>query len=163
MQQQGIATADGHIAVWVHLPRGLADVAAAEVAETGGSISEMVEAGLRWRLSRRVDKGLPDWRFLSIVAFVCFMEGISEDDLRSQNRSRQLVEARQLVVHLARQWTPMSLPEIGRFLGDRDHTTILHAEQQAKRKVKETLVFPRKVRMAEQGLSLVPTTEAAAV
>lgn len=51
---------------------------------------------------------------------------VSVIDLRSGRRDKALVKARHIVMYLARDLTLMSLPQIGRYLGDRDHATILH-------------------------------------
>jgi hypothetical protein len=52
--------------------------------------------------------------------------GISHVDLLSHRRTKELVKPRHIVMHLARKYTGRSLPEIGRWLGGRDHTTIMH-------------------------------------
>ena len=44
-----------------------------------------------------------------------------------KDRFREHARARQVAMYLSRQLTPMSLPEIGRRFGDRDHTTVIHA------------------------------------
>jgi len=48
-------------------------------------------------------------------------------DLKAQRRTAQVVKARQIAMYLAKTMTEMSLPEIGRRFGGRDHTTVLHA------------------------------------
>jgi chromosomal replication initiator protein len=55
--------------------------------------------------------------------------GVTIDDLRSQNRSRSIVQARQISMYLVRDLTDLSLPKIGEVFGGRDHTTVLHACQ----------------------------------
>jgi chromosomal replication initiator protein len=45
-------------------------------------------------------------------------------DLVSARRSRDVSVPRQVAYWLARQLTPLSLPQIGRHLGLRDHTTV---------------------------------------
>ena len=53
--------------------------------------------------------------------------GISLLDLYSQRRTRNVCLPRQIIMWRARYETSRSLPEIGRALGGRDHTTVLHA------------------------------------
>lgn len=48
-------------------------------------------------------------------------------DLTSQRRHRNIVKARHIAIYLCRQMTALSLPEIGRHFGNRNHTTILHS------------------------------------
>jgi chromosomal replication initiator protein len=55
--------------------------------------------------------------------------GIAQATLTSKSRRASLVQARSVVVHLARRLTDLSYAEIGRVLGGRDHSTIMHADQ----------------------------------
>jgi chromosomal replication initiator protein len=48
-------------------------------------------------------------------------------DMHSKKRSRNIARPRQVAMCLAKDLTPMSLPEIGEAFGNRDHTTVLHA------------------------------------
>lgn len=48
------------------------------------------------------------------------------DDLTSTRRSKDLVLARQTAMYLLRKETKLSLAEIGRVLGGRDHSTVIH-------------------------------------
>ena len=43
-----------------------------------------------------------------------------------RDRSREVTFPRQIAMHLLREETDASLPEIGQVLGGRDHTTIMH-------------------------------------
>jgi chromosomal replication initiator protein len=52
--------------------------------------------------------------------------GITVDEIVSKNRSRRIARPRQLVMYLARGETKASLPQVGRALGNRDHTTVLY-------------------------------------
>ena len=49
--------------------------------------------------------------------------------LDSKQRTRSLARARQMAMSLARELTSLSLLEIGRDFGGRDHTTVLHASR----------------------------------
>lgn len=51
------------------------------------------------------------------------------EDLSSSKRAREVVYARQIAMYLARELTSLSLPEIARGFGGRDHTTVLYAHR----------------------------------
>lgn len=50
-------------------------------------------------------------------------------DLKSKRRSRDVARPRQVAMKIAKEWTNMSLPQIGDAFGGRDHTTVIHACQ----------------------------------
>ena len=52
---------------------------------------------------------------------------IKVSDLLSKKRTRVIARPRQIAMSLARELTQLSLPEIGSFFGDRDHTTVMYA------------------------------------
>ncbi|MCK0113476.1 chromosomal replication initiator protein DnaA [Ornithinimicrobium sp. F0845] len=62
---------------------------------------------------------------------------ISVDDLCGTSRSRALVNARQVAMYLSRELTDMSLPQIGKEFGGRDHTTVMHAERKIRQLIGE--------------------------
>jgi chromosomal replication initiation ATPase DnaA len=61
-----------------------------------------------------------------ILATVSRFTGISQKEILGQHRNRDIVLARQAVMYFCARRTNKSYPQIGRFLGDRDHTTVLH-------------------------------------
>lgn len=63
-------------------------------------------------------------------------------DLHSNSRLRVIARPRQIAMTLAKELTPLSLPEIGEAFGGRDHTTVLHA----CRKIKELQQTDAKVK-----------------
>jgi len=52
---------------------------------------------------------------------------IGVSDIRGKRRTRSFAYPRQIAMHLARELTDFSLPQIGEYFGGRDHTTVLHA------------------------------------
>lgn len=68
----------------------------------------------------------PDLSVSGITAAVADYYGLQVDDIVGQSRTRKVARPRQLVMYLAREETDSSLPQIGRELGDRDHTTVLY-------------------------------------
>ena len=53
--------------------------------------------------------------------------GVEREALLARDRRPAVATARQVAMFLARELTEHSLPEIGRGVGDRNHTTVLHA------------------------------------
>ena len=66
-----------------------------------------------------------------IIAIAARVAGVTPDELTSARRQKALVSARRLAVVLLMRHTRLSSVAIGRRLGDRDHTTILHARNKA--------------------------------
>ncbi len=63
----------------------------------------------------------------SIQTIVCKFFKISKNEMLSPRRSRYLVRPRQTAIYLSKMLTSKSLPEIGRFFSNRDHTTVIHS------------------------------------
>lgn len=61
-----------------------------------------------------------------VVRYVCRYYGIEEKQIKSQLRSKNISEPRQIAMYLIRQLTKMSFPDIGQYFG-RDHGTVHHA------------------------------------
>jgi chromosomal replication initiation ATPase DnaA len=61
-----------------------------------------------------------------IIGAVCDKYKVSRTDLLSTRRSAYIVRPRHIAMYLAKKLTLRSYPEIGRQLGGRDHSTIIH-------------------------------------
>ena len=64
-----------------------------------------------------------------IIAVVARYFSLTQAAIKSSARRKSLVHARSIVIHLARRLTDLSYAQIGQALGNRDHTTIMHAQQ----------------------------------
>jgi chromosomal replication initiator protein len=53
--------------------------------------------------------------------------GVGSDAMLARDRRPKVAMARHVAMYVARELTSHSLPEIGRHMGDRNHTTVLHA------------------------------------
>ena len=71
----------------------------------------------------------PDVR--SIVSVVAGQLNISIRTMRGSSRRRHVVRARGIAMFLIRHNTSLSLQKIGSYFGKRDHSTVLHAIEQA--------------------------------
>ena len=66
-----------------------------------------------------------------VIAAVAMDAGLRADDLKTDARYRRVARPRQIAMFLMRRLCPhLSMPAIGRILGGRDHTTILHGVRQ---------------------------------
>jgi chromosomal replication initiator protein len=68
----------------------------------------------------------PKPRMAEIAAMVAERHGLSLDTLRGPQRCRRVAHARQEAMALIYAQGRFSTPQIGRYFGDRDHTTVLY-------------------------------------
>jgi len=71
-------------------------------------------------------------------------------DLRSQSRSKQLSLARQIAMYFMKKLTNKSLQEIGKFLGRKDHTTVLYALDKVGELQKANEIFKNQLQRLEE-------------
>jgi chromosomal replication initiator protein len=93
---------------------------------------ELVEAALADLLPQR-QTILPE----RIVELVAREWKTTSEALLGRDRSQRVAEPRQVAMYLMRQLTDLSLAEIGRAFGGRDHTTVIHATSKIARLIRE--------------------------
>ena len=81
-----------------------------------------------------------------IVGYICSYFHVDEDTLRGQSRSRDVVAARQIAIYLIRRMTSLSLNDIGKEFGDRDHSTIMHSLEKVESQMRSDPAFAEKVK-----------------
>ncbi len=62
-------------------------------------------------------------------------------DILSHRRARSIVRPRQIAMYFSKNLTTRSLPEIGRYFGGRDHTTVLHAVRKVSELERDDVEF----------------------
>ena len=62
-------------------------------------------------------------------------------DILSHRRARSIVRPRQIAMYFSKNLTTRSLPEIGRYFGGRDHTTVLHAVRKVSELERDDVQF----------------------
>jgi chromosomal replication initiator protein len=85
--------------------------------------------------------GGPEITAATIMAATASYFGVSLEDLCGSSRSRNLVNARQIAMYICRELTSMSLPKIGQQFGNRDHTTVMHADRKIRALMAERRVI----------------------
>ena len=63
--------------------------------------------------------------------------GLHVNDLRGNRRTQDVAYARHIAMHLSRELTEASLPQIGAKFGGRHHTTVMHAVDKVERQLKD--------------------------
>lgn len=63
--------------------------------------------------------------------------GVKIEDMKSKKRSRVVSFPRQVAMYLCRELTDNSLPKIGKLFGDRDHTTVMHAQDKISQEIEK--------------------------
>lgn len=62
---------------------------------------------------------------------------ITSSDIYSVNKSRNIAYPRQVAMYLCRKLTDFSLTDIGKIMGNRDHTTIIHGIDKVETNIKK--------------------------
>lgn len=70
-----------------------------------------------------------------IIQIVADHFGITPADIISQKRNADIVYPRQIAMYLCRQMTTTPLQSIGKYIGNRDHTTIIHGSEKIAKEV----------------------------
>jgi len=96
----------------------------------------------------------------NLLSVISFVSGLSEDEIRSQNRARGLVLCRHAYYFLAREKMGLKLVEIGKFFGN-DHTTVIHGITKVKDMLsiedEITKQFIDQVNLCIQAKYMIPT------
>lgn len=71
-----------------------------------------------------------------IIEVIAEHFGITPQDIYSVNKSRNIAHPRQVAMYLCRKLTEKSLADIGKLMGKRDHTTILHGIDKVEKNMK---------------------------
>jgi len=91
-----------------------------------------------------------------IARAVCDHFHVTMIDLVSPRRTARVVRPRRVVMFLARTHTTRSLPEIGRLLGGKDHTTVLHGVRSISERLETDTALHRDIDEIVLRLGLKP-------
>lgn len=80
-----------------------------------------------------------------IIDIVAEHYGIRPEDICSKKRNSEFVLPRQIVMYLCRELTETSYVNIGKLLGKKDHTTIIHGVNKITSEIKENEDLKNKV------------------
>ncbi len=87
-----------------------------------------------------------------IITAVCQHYGVKQRDVFSKSRKQNIVQVRQVAMYLCHKYTNMSYKQIGRRIGNRDHSTVVHACNQVSRRISVDKAFRRDLEELESAL-----------
>ncbi len=80
-----------------------------------------------------------------IQSVVCEHFGLKLADIKAKKRTKEIVLPRQIAMYLSKQLTGMSLSDIGKNFGGKDHATVIYACKQIEDKRLKDEVFNRMI------------------
>ena len=89
-----------------------------------------------------------------ILETVCNHFNVSTASVHSKSRKRDIVVARQVSMYLAQKYTKMPSARIGKLVGGRDHSTVIHSCTQVEQRMKVDSVFQSDVQSIESSFKL---------
>tara|TARA_B100002051_G_scaffold180655_1_gene171079 strand:- start:66 stop:1436 length:1371 start_codon:yes stop_codon:yes gene_type:complete len=91
------------------------------------------------------DSRLQSITLLQILNYVSKAYEINSRKIVGKNRSQEIAEARQIIMFLTRKLTNLSLKHIGKELGGRDHSTVIHSCNLVASKIKNDPAFKKRI------------------
>ena len=113
-----------------------------QVAMAAGQRGQRIQPAL---IAEVLQGERPDARtvFKQATAVVARHYEAAAADLRGKSRRQSVVEARSMAMYLCRRLTSASYAAIGRYFGNRDHTTVLHSCRKIERLAKDDAATTR--------------------
>ena len=81
----------------------------------------------------------------NIIKSVCVIMKVKEKDILGKARSMEIALARQVCMFIAKERTNLSLSNIGKQIGGRDHSTVIHAYKSITKKIESDVALKQMV------------------
>lgn len=89
-----------------------------------------------------------------ILEKVCSHYNVTTTQINSKSRKRDYVMARQVSMYLASKYTKMPASRIGKLVGNRDHSTVLHSCSQVEKRLQVDKAFNAEIVSIETSFGL---------
>lgn len=89
-----------------------------------------------------------------IIETVCNHFNVSPSAVGGKSRKRDFVVARQVSMYLAQKYTRMPASRIGRLVGNRDHSTVIHSCTQVENRLKVDKEFLAEIQSLENSFKI---------
>lgn len=141
----------------------IADNVSDNVRELEGTINSLMAFSLfdncdidlelaRRVVARLVNQARKEMTLDVIMTAVCEKYKAKSRDLTGKSRKKELVVLRQLVMYLAHKYSKLSISQIGREMGGRDHSTVLHSCNQAQHRLATDKAYRLEIEKLEASL-----------
>ncbi|MBQ3827414.1 MAG: chromosomal replication initiator protein DnaA [Prevotella sp.] len=153
----------------LHIPKDviqfIAQTASGSVRDLEGVINSLLaysvvyNCNIDMRLAERVIKRAVkvDDRPLTvddIINTVCHHFNVSTAAVSGKSRKQEFVVARQVSMYLALKYTKMPTARIGKLIGGRDHSTVIHSCSQVEKRLKLDKSFSEEISSIENAFKL---------
>lgn len=143
----------------------IAETANGSVRDLQGVINSLLaysvvyNSNIDMRLAERVIKRAVkmDNRSLTvddILEKVCNHFNVSQAAVNSKSRRQNVVEVRQLAMYFAQKYTKMPASRIGKLVGNRDHSTVIHSCSKIESRLKIDKAFQAEISSIENSFKL---------
>lgn len=88
-----------------------------------------------------------------IINIVAEHYGVNPEDITSKRRNSEFVQPRQVVMYLCRNLTDVSYHNIGKILGKKDHTTVIHGHKKIEEDMQTNEELKNKVETIKKIIS----------
>ena len=89
-----------------------------------------------------------------IIEKVCNHYNVTVTAVNSKSRKRDYVVARQVTMYLAQKFTKMPASRIGKLVGNRDHSTVIHSCSKVEERLKMDAAFSDEINSIENSFKL---------
>ena len=89
-----------------------------------------------------------------IIRVICTHYDVTEQQIKGRLRKREIVLPRQVIMYLADKHIRMPASRIGRCMGGRDHSTVIHSLHLISEKIKKDKDFSSEIQAIEQELGI---------
>lgn len=87
-----------------------------------------------------------------IIKVVIGKFNLKISDIKAQNKNKNIVLPRQVIMYLSRKLTNASFPDIGERIGGRDHSTVIYANNKIKKLIEVDMKLKKIIDDIENGL-----------
>lgn len=153
----------------LHIPRDviefISQTANGSVRDLQGVINSLMaysivyNSNIDMRLAERVIKravkiGDKPLTVDEIIETVCNHFNVSPSAVGGKSRKRDFVVARQVSMYLAQKYTKMPASRIGKLVGNRDHSTVIHSCTQVENRLKVDKEFLAEIQSLENSFKI---------